>query len=31
VVGLADGRVILDSPAAALSLAELERFYGVVR
>jgi phosphonate transport system ATP-binding protein len=31
VVGLADGRVALDAPAAALSLGELERFYGVVR
>jgi phosphonate transport system ATP-binding protein len=31
VVGLADGRVALDAPAAALSLAELERFYGVLR
>jgi phosphonate transport system ATP-binding protein len=31
VVGLVDGRVALDAPAAALSLTELERFYGVVR
>jgi phosphonate transport system ATP-binding protein len=31
VVGLAAGRVTLDAPAASLSLAELERFYGVVR
>jgi phosphonate transport system ATP-binding protein len=31
VVGLLDGRVTLDAPAAELSLAELERFYGVVR
>jgi phosphonate transport system ATP-binding protein len=31
VVGLVDGRVTLDAPAATLSLAELERFYGVVR
>ncbi len=31
VVGLAAGRVTLDAPAAQLSLAELEGFYGVVR
>jgi len=31
VVGLVDGRVVLDTRAEALSLAELERFYGVVR
>jgi len=31
VVGLVDGRVALDAPAASVSLAELERFYGVVR
>jgi phosphonate transport system ATP-binding protein len=31
VVGLADGQVTLDAPAASLSLPELERFYGVVR
>jgi phosphonate transport system ATP-binding protein len=31
VVGLVAGRVVLDLPAAALSLRELERFYGVVR
>jgi phosphonate transport system ATP-binding protein len=31
VVGLAAGRVVLDAPAASLSLAELEAFYGVVR
>jgi phosphonate transport system ATP-binding protein len=31
VVGLVAGRVVLDAPAAALSLRELERFYGVVR
>jgi hypothetical protein len=30
-VGLVDGRVALDAPASALSLPELERFYGVVR
>jgi phosphonate transport system ATP-binding protein len=28
VVGLADGRVVLDSPAAALSAADLTAFYG---
>jgi phosphonate transport system ATP-binding protein len=28
VVGLADGRITMDAPAADLSLAELERFYG---
>jgi phosphonate transport system ATP-binding protein len=31
VVGLTAGRLTLDAPAAALSLVELERFYGVVR
>ena len=31
VVGLTAGRVTLDAPAAALSLVDLERFYGVVR
>ncbi len=31
VVGLVDGRVTLDAPAASLSLTELEGFYGVVR
>jgi phosphonate transport system ATP-binding protein len=31
VVGLVDGRVALDAPASTLSLAELERFYGVTR
>ncbi len=31
VVGLVHGRVELDARAAPLSLAELERFYGVVR
>ena len=31
VVGLADGRVTLDAPASSLSLAQLERYYGVVR
>jgi len=30
-VGLVAGRVVLDTPARLLSLAELERFYGVVR
>jgi phosphonate transport system ATP-binding protein len=31
VVGLADGQITLDAPAADLTLTELERFYGVVR
>ncbi|WP_279536015.1 phosphonate ABC transporter ATP-binding protein [Blastococcus xanthinilyticus] len=31
VVGLLDGRVALDAPATSLTLADLERFYGVVR
>jgi phosphonate transport system ATP-binding protein len=31
VIGLVDGRVTLDAPAADLSLTELERFYGVTR
>ncbi|HEY0506538.1 MAG TPA: ATP-binding cassette domain-containing protein [Blastococcus sp.] len=31
VVGLADGQITLDTPAADLTLTELERFYGVVR
>ncbi|SOE02122.1 phosphonate transport system ATP-binding protein [Blastococcus haudaquaticus] len=31
VVGLAAGRVVLDAPAASLTLPELEAFYGVVR
>jgi phosphonate transport system ATP-binding protein len=31
VVGLSDGRLVLDAPAVALSLGELERFYRVVR
>jgi phosphonate transport system ATP-binding protein len=31
VVGLVDGRIVLDAPAADLTLAGLERFYGVVR
>ncbi|SFE38535.1 phosphonate ABC transporter ATP-binding protein [Blastococcus tunisiensis] len=31
VVGLTDGRVTLDAPASALTVAGLERFYGVVR
>lgn len=31
VVGLAEGRVVLDAPAASLSPAQLEAFYGVVR
>jgi phosphonate transport system ATP-binding protein len=31
VVGLADGQIALDAPAADLTLTELERFYGVVR
>jgi phosphonate transport system ATP-binding protein len=31
VVGLVEGRVVLDAPARTLSLAGLEAFYGVVR
>ncbi|WP_324276893.1 phosphonate ABC transporter ATP-binding protein [Blastococcus brunescens] len=31
IVGLVDGRVTLDAPTSSLTLAELERFYGVVR
>ncbi len=31
VVGLVDGRITLDAPAADLSVPELERFYGVTR
>lgn len=31
VVGFVDGRVALDAPAAALTIGDLERFYGVVR
>lgn len=31
VVGLVDGRVALDAPAATLTAADLDRFYGMVR
>ncbi|MCA0143885.1 phosphonate ABC transporter ATP-binding protein [Blastococcus sp. LR1] len=31
VVGLEDGRVVLDAPAATLTVASLEGFYGVIR
>lgn len=31
VVGLADGRVVLDAPARTLVVPELEAFYGVIR
>ncbi|MGY1914079.1 phosphonate ABC transporter ATP-binding protein [Blastococcus sp. SYSU DS0973] len=31
VVGLAAGRVVLDAPARALTVADLEQFYGVTR
>jgi phosphonate transport system ATP-binding protein len=31
VVGLEDGRVVLDAPAATLTVASLEGFYGVTR
>ena len=31
VVGLADGRVVLDAPARTLTVSALEEFYGVIR